>query len=99
MGARIYRREKEKEIENSLNIPPGHIIIDIPFQDLFQAEPRIYKTDIPIVDGDTVKDLDDYTPIAKAVKKRQIPDWTIMIVTDDRYRDIVQKKAEKILFS
>jgi hypothetical protein len=96
---RAYRRQKEEEMEESLNIPTGHIIIDIPYQDLFQAEPRIYKTDIPIVDGDSVKKLDDFTPIAEAVKSRQIPDWTIMIITDDRYRDIVSEKAEKILFN
>jgi len=96
---RTFRREKEQEMEEKLNIPTGHIIIDIPYQDLFQAEPRIYKTDISIVDGNSVKKLDDFTPIAEAVKLRQIPDWTIMIVTDDRYRDIVFKNAEKIIFN
>jgi HD superfamily phosphohydrolase len=96
---RSFRRQKEEELEESLRIPKGHVIIDIPHQDLFQAEPRIYKTDISIVDGNNVKKLDDFTPIAEAVKTRQIPDWTIMIVTDDKYRDIVSKKAEKILFS
>jgi HD superfamily phosphohydrolase len=99
MENRSYRREKEQELEKSLNIPSGHVIIDIPYQELFQAEPRIYKTNISIVDGDSVKTFDDYTPMANAVKSRSIPDWNIMIVTDDKYRDIVSKKAEKVLFS
>ena len=94
----VYRRKKEQELEEILNIPPGHVIIDVPFQELFHAEPRIYKTDISIIDGNKVKSFDDYTPMAKAVKSRSVPDWIIMIVTDDKYREIVSKKSEKILF-
>ena len=99
MENREYRRKKELELEESLNIPSGHVIIDIPYQELYQAEPRIYKTNISIVDGDTVKTFDDFTPMAEAVKTRSISEWFIMIVTDDKYRDIVSKKAEKVLFS
>ena len=96
---RDKRRKKEKEIEETLNIPSGHIIIDIPYQELFQAEPRIHKTDIDILDGENVKTLDDFTPMANAIKTRAIPDWMVMIITDEKYREIVSEKAEKILFS
>ena len=93
------RREKEQEFEDSLRIPPGHIIIDIPYTELNKAEPRIYQTETKIIDGNMVKTLDDYTPVGEAVRSRDIPDWMVMIITDDEYRDIVSKKAEKILFS
>jgi len=94
-----HRREKEREIENTLNIPAGHIIIDVPYQELHQAEPRIDQTDIMIVDKGEIKSLDDYTPIAGAIRSRAIPDWIIMIITDEKFRDDVSKKAEEILFS
>jgi len=93
------RREKEQEFEETLNIPRGHIIIDVPYKELHLSEPRISQTDISIVDGETVKKLGDYTPIAKAIQMREIPDWFIMIVTDEKYKDVVSKEAEKILFS
>ena len=93
------RRKKEKEFEEVLNIPSGHIIIDIPYRELHEAEPRINRTDIIVVDENKVKKLDDYTPVANAVRTRSIPDWTLMIITDWKYRDIVSKKAEKLLFS
>jgi len=93
------QKEKEREIENALNIPAGHIIIDVPYQDLHQAEPRIDQTDIMIVDEDEIKSLDDYTPIAGAIRSRAITDWIIMIVTDEKFRDKVSKKAEEILFN
>ena len=94
-----FRREKEREFEDILNLPSGHIIIDIPSFELLKAEPRIKQTDIPIVDQDKVKRLDDYTPVAKAIVLREIPDWTIMIITDGKYKEYVSKNAEKILFS
>ena len=94
-----FRRKKELEFEESLDIPAGHIIIDAPFLELHQSEPRIENTDIIIIDENKAKTLDEYTPVAKAIRLRPIPDWKVMIVTDEKYRDIVAKKAEEILFS
>lgn len=94
-----FRREKEQELEELLNIPSGHVIIDVPYKDLHEAEPRIDRTDIIIIDKDKTKKLDDYTPVAGAVRSRTIPDWIVMIVTDEKYRNAISEKAEKILFS
>jgi len=93
-----FRREKERQFEEILKIPKGHIIIDVPSKELYQAEPRIDQTNITIVDDGEIKSLDDFTPIAKAIKSRVIPDWIIMIVTDEKYREFVSDNAEKILF-
>lgn len=93
------RRKKEQELENTFNIPRGHLIIDIPRPELLRAEPRINKTDILIIDRDEIKTLDDYTPIAEAIRSRITPDWTVMILTDEKYRETVSKKAEELLFA
>jgi len=93
------RRVKEQEIEEELNIPSGHIIIDVPDRELHQAEPRIHQTDIMIVDENKMKTLDEFTPVANAIRSRDIPDWMIMIITEGKFRDIVSKHAEDILFN
>jgi HD superfamily phosphohydrolase len=93
------RREKEKEIESELGIPTGHVILDIPQPELLRAEPRINRTDICIMDGSKTKTLDDFTPIAKAIRLRIAPDWAVMIITDEQYRKIVEKKGRDLLFS
>ena len=93
------RKEKEQEIEDALKIPYGHVIIDVPYMELHQSEPRIDQTDITIIDKNEQKSLDEFTPVARAVRSRTIPDWVVMIVTDEKYRDVVSKKAERILFS
>jgi hypothetical protein len=93
-----FRKEKERELEDIFGIPKGHLIIDAPTKELLMAEPRINKTDIKIVDGDIVKNLDEYTPIAKAIRLRGASDWVVMIVTDEKFRKEVSEKAEKYLF-
>jgi len=93
------RREKEREFEAALGIPKGHIILDIPHPELLRAEPRINRTDIRVMDRNLMKTLDDFTPIAKAIRSRIAPDWAVMMITDERYRQNVAKKAQRLLFS
>lgn len=93
------RRQKEQEFEQALHIPKGYVIIDMPLPELQMAEPRIQKTDIGVIENNEMKTLDDFTPVAKAIRSRVAPDWIIMIVTDDKYRDVASKNAEKILFN
>lgn len=92
------RREKEQEIEDRLNIPKGHIIIDVPYQELHHAEPRINQTNIMIDDNNQLRSLDEFTPTAGAIRSRIIPDWIIMIVTNGKFREVVSQQAEKLLF-
>jgi HD superfamily phosphohydrolase len=93
------KREKEIEIEDTLNIPRGHIIIDVPYSDLNLLEPRINDTNIDVIDKGQCRKIAEYTPIINALQTRNIPDWKIMIIADEKYRNIVEKKVEKILFS
>ena len=93
------RREQEQAMEAAFRIPKGHLIIDIPRPELLRTEPRIHQTDIGVLDKEECKSLDDFTPVAQAIRSRIAPDWTVMIITDDRYREIVAKKAPAVLFS
>jgi len=94
-----FRKRKEQEFEDALNILPGHIIIDAPYKELHQSEPRIDQIDIMILDEYKIKKLNDFTPIPSAIRLRSIPDWMIMIVTDEKHRTTVADNAEKILFN
>ena len=91
--------QKENEIEDKLKIPKGHVIIDVPKHEIDKTEPRLNKIDITILDNNLEKKFEHLTPIAKAIQSKSIPDWAIMIITDEKYRKIVEKKAEKILFN
>jgi len=91
------RRKKEEEFEEILKIPKGHVIIDVPYTELHQSEPRIDSTEIGILDENELKKLDEYTPVGSAVKSRNIPDWLVMIITDESHRNAVSNKAKSIL--
>jgi HD superfamily phosphohydrolase len=93
------RRTKEQELEDAFGIPPGHVIVDVPHQELLRTEPRLNKTDIGIYDNGTIRSLDEFTPVAGAIRSRVAPDWALMVITDERYRDVVADRAEKLLFS
>ena len=93
-----FRRKKEIEFEQKLDIPSGKIIIDVPKTELHISEPRIDQTDIQIVDGSDAHTFDEYTPVGGAVRSRAIPDWLVMIITDEKYREKATQNAEKILF-
>jgi len=93
----LVRKEKEQLLQDYCGIPEGHVIIDVPFYELQRAEPRIYKTDIDVVDKTGVKSMDEFTPIAEAIRSRATPDWAIMIATDKKYVNTVAQHAQKII--
>ncbi|KYK23074.1 hypothetical protein AYK25_06845 [Thermoplasmatales archaeon SM1-50] len=93
------RRQKEHEIEEVFHIPNGHIIIDVPRPELLRAEPRINNTDIHVINRNEMKSLDDFTPVASAIRSRVAPDWALMLITDEKYRKTVAKKVKRLLFS
>ena len=95
----MFRRKKEQELESVFGIPEGHLIIDIPRPELLRAEPRIQMTEIDVVDGNTIKLLDEYTPIAKAIRARATPNWVVMIITEEKFREKVAHKAKDFLFN
>jgi len=93
-----FRRQKEAEIEKHFNIAKGQVIIDIPRPELLQTEPRIHNTDIFVVDEDEIKTLDQFTPLAQALRSRITPDWALMIVSDCKYRQKIKREAIRLLF-
>jgi HD superfamily phosphohydrolase len=92
----IKRLRIEDELAERASVPEGHVIIDVPAKELNFSEPRMHETDIKILDN-TVKPLTKYTPLARALKLKDIPDWRVMVVTDKKYKDNVIKTAKKFL--
>jgi len=90
------RREKEREMEDVLNIEEGHVIIDVPRRDLVLSEPRIDKVRIPVICDNETMSLDQLTPIARAIKEKVIPEWYLMVVADEKHRKKA-KEIEKVL--
>ncbi|MDW5562532.1 MAG: HD domain-containing protein [Methanomassiliicoccus sp.] len=92
------RKEKEREIAERAGVDESEVLLDIPNRSLLLCEPRIGKTDIPILEGDRVRPLSRYSPLAKAIQSRGVHDWAVMVSTPPRNKEEVERAALKALF-
>jgi HD superfamily phosphohydrolase len=92
------RKAKEQEIAEKAGIGQEEVVLDIPEKSLLISEPRIGKTDVGILDGDRLKPLSRYSPLAKALQSRGVHDWAVMVSTPVEHRQEVEKAALKALF-
>jgi len=92
-------KAKEWELEEALKIPAGHLILDVPRQELLRTEPRINLTEIGVEDNGKRRSLDEFTPIASAIRSRVAPDWMVMVATDERHRAMVESRVARYLFA
>ncbi len=92
------RKRKEREIADRAGVDVSEVIIDVPSEELMLSEPRIGKTEVPILEDDRIKPLSRYSPLARALQYRNIHDWAIMVSTPDKHIEDVEKAAMKVLF-
>jgi HD superfamily phosphohydrolase len=93
------RKEVERQIADKAEVDESEVILDMPERELLITEPRIGKTEVPIINGDRVRPLSKFSPLAKAIQTRSVNDWAVMVSTPKSRLDRVQKAAEKVLFS
>jgi len=95
-----YRRRKarEHEIADRAGVNPSEVILDVPTKELMLSEPRIGKTEVLILDGEKVKPLSKYSPLARALQYRNVHDWVLMVSAPKEVREKVEKAARKALF-
>jgi HD superfamily phosphohydrolase len=92
------RKEKEQTLCRKAGIPQGYAFIDVPERDILLSEPRISGSGLPVYGGE-FRSLAEYTPVATALQKKNIPPWRIMVSAPARYREAVKKVSEKVIFS
>lgn len=93
------RKSKELEIAERAGVRDSEVLLDIPDRSLLLSEPRIGKTDVPILDGERVKPLSRYSPLAKAIQSRGVHDWAVMVSSPPKNREDVERAAMRALFS
>ena len=77
-----HRRSVEDDISFRAGLEPGYVAIDVPSVKLLLSEPRMSQVDIRILgdDGKT-RWLKDHTPIADALKRRQVSQAVAYVMT------------------
>lgn len=80
------RRAAEEDVAARAGLEDGDVFIDVPKAELLVAEPRLTQTGIMVRHRDRLHNLDKLTPLAKALTKRAVPDWALMITTRKEFR-------------
>jgi HD superfamily phosphohydrolase len=92
------RKAKEREIADRAGLDHADVIVDMPSRELLLTEPRLGKTEVPILDEDRVRPLSRYSPLAKAIQARGVHDWAVMVSCPERHKERVRKATERMLF-
>ena len=93
------RKEREEEIASRAGVHTSEVILDMPERELLISEPRIGKTEVPILEDDRVRPLSRYSPLAKALQSRSVFDWAIMVSCPERHKADVAKAASRTLLA
>src|SRR3989475_12644154 len=92
------RRRVEDRIARRAGVKPGQVIVDVPLPELLLSEPRIAKTEVPILDEGNVKPFSKVSPLGRALQVRQVVDWVVMVAAPAEAVDAVRKASMSALF-
>ena len=94
------RRELEDDIAYRSGLEPGYVAIDVPSVKLLLSEPRMTQVDVKVIgkDGKT-RWLREMTPMAEALRKRQVSQDAVYVMTLPGKEPKVCEIAQRRLFS
>ncbi len=94
------RMDLEDEIARRAGLEPGYVAIDVPNVKLLLSEPRMSQVDIRIIgdDGKT-RWFREHTPLAEALRKRQVSQAVLYVMTIRGFEGKVSQISEDILFT
>ena len=73
------------------------MIIDVPLPELLLSEPRIAKTEVPILDDGSSKPFSRVSSLGRALQIRQVVDWVVMVAAPEKSAASVRKAAASVL--
>ncbi|HYY49186.1 MAG TPA: HD domain-containing protein [Thermoplasmata archaeon] len=91
------RRGVEDRIARRAGLQPGQVIVDVPLPELLLSEPRIAKTEVPILEDGTAKRFSKVSPLGRALQVRQVVDWAVMVAGPGDSAAAVRKAAAAAL--
>ena len=94
------RRQFEDDLAHRAGLTPGYVAVDVPNIKLLLSEPRMSQVEVRIRgdDGKT-RWFREHTPIADALRKRQVSQAAVYVITLPSHGEKVAKLAERHLFS
>ncbi|MGC9137784.1 MAG: HD domain-containing protein [Thermoplasmata archaeon] len=93
-GLKKLNPEKiENEIADESGVPRDYVIVDMPMNGLS----RFSSLDVNMVKNGRIRRLSDESRLVKAIRSRKPVDYDVMVITEKKYVDKVNKVAKRIL--
>ena len=93
----LKRKALEEDIADKAGLDRSQVIVDIPSKSTLLSNIKIGKTDVQILDGNKLRSVASFSPLAKSLQSRNIYDWSIMISAPKDCTEAVRKAARDIL--
>ena len=95
-----HRRSIEDDMASRAGLEPGYVAIDVPSVKLLLSEPRMSQVDIRVLGDDgRTRWLKDHTPIADALKRRQVSQAAAYVMTIPGHESRVSELVDLHLMS
>ena len=91
------RKRLEEDIAEKANLDRSQVIVDLPSKSTLLSNVKIGKTDVQILDGNKLRSVASFSPLAKSLQSRPIYDWSIMISAPKEHSEEVRKAAKDII--
>jgi len=91
------RKSLEDDIADKAGLDKSKVIVDIPSKSTLLSSVKIGKTDVQILDGNKLRSVASFSPLAKSLQSRNIYDWSIMISAPKDCTEAVKKAAKEVI--
>lgn len=88
-------KELESDIAQEGGLDERRILVDVPHEELKLSEPRLKETGVKILDDGKLSKLYIYSPLARALQKRDTQTWVMLVSCPPEERDRLGKIAQK----
>ena len=93
------RRALEDQLADRAALSPWEVLVDVPAAELLLSEPRLYSTDIRVLDGGELQPLSKYSPLARALQQRTATNWGLLVAAPRRAAEAVEAAVRRELQS
>jgi len=93
----LVRRAFEDDLAGRAGLPPGDVIVDVPAAELLLSEPRLYTTDVKVLDQGELEPLSKYSPLARALQQRTATNWGLLVACPRDAMGMVASAVEREL--
>ncbi len=88
----------EKEIARRAGVDERHVLVDIPGKDILISEPRMNETEVLVWDDGNINPISRYSTLPKALRRRNVHRWAILVASPEEYVEKVRKAAKYVIF-